>query len=403
MNRRTFLSLSSATALGAYLSACTDQHPSGRYTHGDIELLASQRAEEAARSGRGQFGVHRYQGYRGLAKLPWFELDQNGQLICVDESIPKSIDVHSHLGISSLFARTLDLNEATPRVKHILDCDGQEPGCELDLDVYINGNFTDDNLSALKRSTISQGFWRTSTSVTHTIPNLIREMDSMRVEKSVLLPIKLGLPFGDSLTEHWRTSVRDSGHKHRFVEGFSLHPRGNDRLEKIEQYARQGHRVLKLHPTVQRFFPDDESMTEVYQLAQELGLIIFFHGGRAGIEPESSHPFAMPRHYEKAFKDFPKLQFVVGHAGARDAEGMLEVARSYKNVWLGTHGQSLSNLDKMIDVTQGERMLFGTDWPFYHIGASLAKVLIVTQAQDRKKIRAQILRENALDLLIGNA
>lgn len=42
-------------------------------------------------------------------------------------------------------------------------------------------------------------------------------------------------------------------------------------------------------------------------------------------------------------------------------------------------------------------MLFGTDWPFYHLAASLAKVLIVTE--DSPEVRASILRGNALRLL----
>jgi predicted TIM-barrel fold metal-dependent hydrolase len=52
----------------------------------------------------------------------------------------------------------------------------------------------------------------------------------------------------------------------------------------------------------------------------------------------------------------------------------------------------------MIELTQGERLLFGTDWPFYHLGASLAKVLIVTQSSEREDVRQKLLRDNALAL-----
>jgi predicted TIM-barrel fold metal-dependent hydrolase len=53
----------------------------------------------------------------------------------------------------------------------------------------------------------------------------------------------------------------------------------------------------------------------------------------------------------------------------------------------------------MIHRTRGERLLFGTDWPFYHLAATLAKVLIVTDAPERRGIRNAILRENAERLL----
>ena len=47
----------------------------------------------------------------------------------------------------------------------------------------------------------------------------------------------------------------------------------------------------------------------------------------------------------------------------------------------------------------GERLLFGTDWPFYHLAATLAKVLIVTDTADRREIRHAILRGNAERIL----
>ena len=107
----------------------------------------------------------------------------------------------------------------------------------------------------------------------------------------------------------------------------------------------------------------------------------------------------MPRHYEAALREFPNLQFILGHAGARDMQGMLALALSYDNAWLDIHGQGLSRLEQLIQETGGERLLFGTDWPFYHIGASLAKVLITTQAPVRHRIRYAILRGNAERLI----
>ena len=78
---------------------------------------------------------------------------------------------------------------------------------------------------------------------------------------------------------------------------------------------------------------------------------------------------------------------------------MLEIALRHENAWLGIHGQSVTHLDRMIRATGGERMLFGSDWPFYHLGTSLAKVLITTEDPARREIRAAILRENAVRLL----
>ncbi len=73
---------------------------------------------------------------------------------------------------------------------------------------------------------------------------------------------------------------------------------------------------------------------------------------------------------------------------------MLELALRYPNAWLGLHGQGVTRLENIIERTGGERLLFGTDWPFYHIGASLAKVLICTDTANRRQLRQRILRDN---------
>ena len=399
-SRRQFLLGSGVTACGLGLSGC-DPVPAKRYNEADIATLARQRTSEKARSGKGPYGSQIYPGYRGLAKLPWFELDKDGNLYCNDDDVPYSIDVHCHLGMSVLFRPHLDLLSATSRVKHLLDCDATDPGCPLDLDIYINGNFSDQALDDLTMSTIAQGVWGSPFTKTQTIPNLLREMESMRVQQAMLLPIKLGLPFGDQLEQDWFAAVNAAAAEQQLHVGLSVYPGDATAVTQMRQAAARGGRIIKLHPTVQRFYPDEPALMALYAEAQALGLVVFFHGGRAGIEPESSHQFAMPRHYEAALAEYPNLQFILGHAGARDSEAMIALARRYDNAWLGIHGQSVTMLETMIQSTDSDRLLFGTDWPFYHLGASLAKVLITTEVSSRRTLRQKILRDNALRLFPG--
>lgn len=398
MNRRNAIKIALATGLPLSVLGCSDDVSPEQYTQADKDLMARQQELERQNSGKGPFGKHVYQGYRGLADLPWFELDSEQRLVCVDESIPKAIDVHCHLGMSVLFEPELDLLKEHPRTRHLLDCDDTNPGCDLDLDIYVNGNFSEEALSSLTKTIIAQGLWGSDYAETQTIPNLLREMDAMRVERSVLLPIEFGFWFGDRQTEKWRDAVARAN-TDRLISGFSVSPDDKNAIADMERHVKAGARVMKLHPPVQRFFPDDPSLDELYTRAAELGVIVFYHGGRAGIESEAAHPYAMPRHYEATFKNHPNLQCVIGHGGARDGDAMLELALKYDNVWLGTHGQGITHLDKMIEATNGERLLFGTDWPFYHVGASLAKVLITTDTPGRSIIREKLLRTNALELL----
>ncbi|MFT6408737.1 MAG: putative TIM-barrel fold metal-dependent hydrolase, partial [Arenicella sp.] len=203
----------------------------------------------------------------------------------------------------------------------------------------------------------------------------------------------------DDQTELWRAGIDKAAQQQRLLAGFSVHPLDEGCIEQMRMYAKSGLKLMKLHPVVQKFYPDDPALMKVYEEAQSLGVSIFFHGGRAGIEAETSHRYAMPRHYEKALRDFPKVNFILGHGGARDVDAMLELRLKYSNAWLGTHGQGIGKLDTIIDRTKGKRILFGTDWPFYHIGSALAKVLIVTESAARERQRFDLLRGNALELL----
>lgn len=376
------------------ISAC---HDPARYSDADAARLAAQRRKERMRSGKGPYGKQVFRGYRGLAELPWYELDAEGQLRCTVENLPAAIDIHAHLGMALLFAPDLDLQARTPRVRHILDCDGADPGCALDLDVYINANFSAADLSALQKGAVEQLTWGNDGAATHTIPNLVAEMDSCGVGQAAILPICFGLPFGDHQTPAWIDAITQSGHADRFLMGASVHPRDSDAVAQLRAYAARGARIVKLHPAGQRFFPDAPELYPIYEECGRLGLPIIFHGGRAGIEPSYTHQFTLMRHYEGAFRDFPNTQFILGHAGARDVAEAIPLAKKFPgNVWLGIHGQGVSTLQQLVDEVGSDRLLFGTDWPFYHLAATQAKVLMVS-AQDAG-LRRALLRDNALQM-----
>jgi predicted TIM-barrel fold metal-dependent hydrolase len=393
LDRRAFSRLLlSAAALA--LPGCGDPE---RYSEEDAARLEAQRRAERERSGKGPYGPQRFRGYRGLAELPWFELDEGGLLRCTAEDLPPVLDVHAHLGMSLLLAPEIDLQARTPRVRHLLDCDRERPGCALDLDLYVNANFTPADLRALRLGVLAQLTWGSRAASTHTIPNLLGEMDATGVQKALILPIAFGLPFGDDLSERWMQAIAAAGVGDRLIPGASVHPRDPERVEKLRRYAGLGARAVKLHPAGQRFFPDAPEAAAIYRECARLGLPVVFHGGRAGIEPSYAHRFTLMRHYRPVLERFPEVQFVLGHAGARDVADAIPLAQRYANAWLGIHGQGVTVLHELIERVGADRLLFGSDWPFYHLAVTLAKVLLVTEG--RPDVRRAILRGNAERLL----
>ncbi|MCC6641003.1 MAG: amidohydrolase [Deltaproteobacteria bacterium] len=365
-------------------------------TESERAALERQREEEAARSGRGPFGALRFEGYRGLAKLPWFELDAAGRLR-VRGDVPRAIDLHCHLGMSPGFAPPVDLLRETPRVEYELDCDAAEPACELDLDVYVNSNFTPALLGALRRDSVRGLVLGSRAARTHTIPNLVAEMDAAGVERATVLPIAFGLPFEHDLTAHVLDSIERAGAGGRLVPFASVHPRDASKREKLRAYAARGARGVKLHPEFQRFYPDAPEAMEVYEECDRLGLPVIFHCGRSGIEPAFLRGYALPRHFVRALESFPRVRFILGHSGARDVADALPIARRLPNVWLEVSSQGVTSIAGLVDAAGERKVVYGTDWPFYPLAVSLAKVLIVTEG--RPDARRAILHENAEQIL----
>jgi hypothetical protein len=389
MTRRQFNRLLLAALAGGGLPACAR---SADYTDADDEQLKRRMALEAKESGKGPYGVLRYRGYRGLAELPYFELDSSGTLrLTVD--IPAAVDFHTHLGMNFLLAPDIDLLRKAPRTKYLLDCDRADADCEIDLDVYINSAFSESLHAELTREIRNQVLFGSSSAETHTIPNLLAEMDAMGFGRAAVLAIAAGFPFGDDLTERWLDAVERSDSGERLIVFASVHPSDDQWKTKLREYARRGVRGLKLHPEFQRFFPDDRRALEIYQECERLGLLVIFHAGRSGIEPEFIRKYALIKRYIGAVAAFPRVQFAFGHAGARDLDDALAAAKKYPNVWLEITGQGVTKLERIIREAGTERLLFGSDWPFYPLAATLAKVLLVTEK--RPQARSAILAENA--------
>jgi uncharacterized protein len=188
-------------------------------------------------------------------------------------------------------------------------------------------------------------------------------------------------------------AIERSPARDRFVPFASVHPRDAGWREQLRVFAARGAGGVKLHPEMQRFAPDDREAMAIYGECERLGLPVIFHAGRSGIEPEAVRPYALIRHYVPAIEAHPHVQFVLGHAGARDVADAITAAQRFPNVWLEVAGQGATQLAAIVDTVGPERVLFGSDWPFYPLAATLAKVLLVTEG--RPAARSAILRDNA--------
>jgi predicted TIM-barrel fold metal-dependent hydrolase len=389
-SRRQFLRLSAVAAL----ASCTPS--SDDYTDEDKEGLRKQQLAEGLASGSGPFGPMVFLGYRDLVRLGYFQLGRDG-LLETTIDLPPVVDFHAHLGWSYLFAPKVDLLRRTPRTQYLMDCDGHEPPCELDLDVYVNSNFTDSMLRDLRWETIASLLFGSRAASTHTIPNLLAEMDALKVRQTAVLPIAVPLPFSGDPTWYQLDAIERAHARARLIPFASVHPQDSRAIEKLRSYHARGVRGVKLHPEMQRFYPDAEEAMGIYAECEKLGLPVIFHAGRSGIEPEFLRPYALIRRLRRPVREFPGVKFVLGHAGARDSAEAAELARQHENVWLELSSQGLTRIYELYRELGSTKLIYGSDWPFYPQAVALAKVLLVTEEDPAG--RERILSGNALALL----
>ncbi len=320
-----------------------------------------------------------------LARLPWFDL-KAGRVVLDDPKIGPIVDVHTHLALTFLRRRSVELFAKPRPTEHYLPA--ERP---LDLDVYCNRNFSPEDVAQLKfdlglRCASSQGM-----RATHTVPNLLREMRELGIVCSLLLPIDL--PGLSSNADVYLNVARRSP---TLLSLGSVHPFDLDVPGRLERQARQGARGIKMHPAVQMIRPDHPRALQLYAHCADFDLPVLFHCGPVGIEGARARERCQLEHYYRAVREHPRTRFVLGHAGALQMEQALELAVSFPNVYLEVSCQSLSNLRKILAEAPIERVLFGSDWPFYHQSIGLAKILMASAGQPH--IRSLVLAENAARL-----
>ena len=337
-----------------------------------------------------------YPGLRSLAELPYFELNDSGLLKLTVDELDGGIDGHVHFAFNALAGPKPDLLMPHPETKYCMDVNNP-----ISLVNYMGQNLTEQDMSYTLENWLSMltpaGSALTNT---HTIPNLIAEMDRMHIAKAVVLPIAYGFPYGDDMSEWYLDAIEKSGKADRFIICGSVKPTLPDAVEKTKALKLKGVKGIKMHPLLAWFTPNDKRAWAFYEECSLLGLPVLSHSGLnqlAMTEVESPTGFTGQQpnidYFVEPVSDFPNLRFVFCHSGALQNEKAIEIAKHHKNVWMDIQGQSVGNIRNMIRELGPERLMFGSDWPIFPIVPLLARLLIATE--NDKTIRKMIFSENA--------
>ena len=325
------------------------------------------------------------EGY-DLVKLPYFDLI-DGRLAIADSSFGPVIDVHTHIALAYLLPMSVDLYSTADPTEHYLPMKGRP----IDFDVYLNKNFNEDDLARMKNDLIWKSVTAGGMRRTHNVANLKREMEELGITHSVVLPIDFPV-----LSRNSETVLSTAKKESAMIPFGSVHPYAFNVEGKLDKQAAMGAKGIKIHPAVQMVRADNERAMRLYELCGKRNLPVLFHCGPVGIEPKKGRELSQVKYYERPIAENPDVTFVLGHSGALQMEQALDYAKRYPNVYLEISGQSQANVQKILDEADQDRVMYGTDWPFYHQALALAKVLIATEGAT--ELRHKILYGNAAAL-----
>jgi predicted TIM-barrel fold metal-dependent hydrolase len=322
-----------------------------------------------------------------LARLPWFEAHDGNRLVAVEDSIGPVIDMHTHLGMGFLRPLRIDLNVATPRTAYYLPLTAP-----IDLERYSNTNIDDSAMFAMKLDLAALGLTAQGMRSTHTAPNLLRDMAGLGIARSVVLPIDL--PIGPQNSD----AVLAACAPHPELIPFgSVHPLRRDSDARLVELRDRGAQGIKLHPNAQFIAPDHPKTVHLCGRCGVHDLPVLFHCGPVGIEPEAAARRCQVERYERAIADNPDTTFVLGHSGALQHEEAIVFAERYPNTFFELSSLGLGGVRDVLENVPTDRIVYGTDWPFYHQALTLARVLIATEGDDA--VRRAVLHDNAARLL----
>ena len=325
-----------------------------------------------------------------IASLPWFDV-VGGTRIVADPAVGPIIDMHTHVAMAYLLKHRVDVMAETPMTSYYLPVSSP-----VDLAIYSNKNFDDHSLWAMKldMSLLSVTPWGMRR--THTAANLQRDMRALGIVNAVLLPFDV--PIGPSNA----SVVLDVCDRFdEFIPFGSVHPIDRKFEAKFAQQIQRGARGMKFHPNGQFIAPDHPKVVHMCRRCGDAQLPVLFHCGPVGIEPKSAEQRSQVARYERAIAENPDTTFVLGHCGALQSSEAIQFSERYDNLYYEVSCLGLEAMAEVFDTVDHSRILYGSDWPFYHQSLTLARVLMLTEGSPAS--RRAILHDNAARLLEGQS
>jgi len=137
---------------------------------------------------------------------------------------------------------------------------------------------------------------------------------------------------------------------------------GRELRQKVEG---EGFRGVKLYPTYQHYYLNDQRMYPLYQAAQELGIPVLIHTG-SSVFQGSRLKYGDPLHLDDVATDFPELKLVMAHSGRGFwYDRAFFLSKLHQNLYMELSGLPPAKLMGYFPelARNTDKVVFGSDWP----------------------------------------
>jgi predicted TIM-barrel fold metal-dependent hydrolase len=235
---------------------------------------------------------------------------------------------------------------------------------------------------------------------------LLKYLDSIGVERAMLInyvaPEVMGLT---SEVNQWVVDYCKENPK-RLLSCGSVHPRHTTNVQAdMEQIARTGIRMIKIHPPHQLLFANDyingvKELEVIYRMAEKNGIPVMVHTGTS-IFPGARNRYGDPLFLDDVAVDFPNLKILMAHGGRPIwMQTAFFLLRRHRNVYLDISGIPPKLLLQYFPRLQeiASKTLFGTDWPSPGVKDIRQNIDEFSALPLSAEIKEQILSKTALTI-----
>ena len=198
---------------------------------------------------------------------------------------------------------------------------------------------------------------------------LLRQMDEAGIARSILFAVEAPIVYASN--EYVHQICRR--HPDRLIGFASVNPKAPSAVETFDRAVTNlGMRGLKLHPPLQGFCPNDESVYPIYAKALELNVPVVFHVGTTPFGSLCRLAQANPLLVDDVAVAFPELRIMLTHLGTLWHNEAFMVVEKNPNVFIDTAAYiyeigAIMSRDTVERVGQ-DRFIFGTDYPMPYVG-----------------------------------